>query len=59
MERTKPKPAGWRSFRFGFVSDKKKPDEEEHRHTPDTCTHECIGVGCYCTTIDTDKLDQN
>ena len=58
MERTKPKNAGWRSFRFGFVSDKKKPDEEEHRHTPDTCTHEFIGVGCYCTTIDTDKQSE-
>lgn len=58
MERTKPKNAGWRSFRLGFVSDKKH-DEEEHRHTPETCTHECIGVGCYCTTIDTYKLDQN
>ncbi len=34
MERTKPKIAGWRSFRFGYQSDK-KPDEEEHRHTPD------------------------
>lgn len=33
MERTKPKNAGLRSFRFGFVSEKKKPDEEEHRHT--------------------------
>ena len=31
MERTKPKNAGWHSFRFGFISDKKKPDEEEHR----------------------------
>ena len=59
MDQAKPKNAGWRSFRFGFVSDKKKPDEEEHRNTPETCTHECIGVGCYCTTIDTDKLDQN
>lgn len=59
MERTKPKPAGWRSFRFGYESDKKKPDEEEHRHTPETRTNECIGVGCYCTTIDADKLDQN
>ena len=36
MERTKPKNAGWQSFRLGFETDKKKPDEEEHKHTPET-----------------------
>ena len=58
MERTKPKNAGWRSFRFGFVSDKKKPDEEEHRHTPETCKQEKCGCGCSVTVVDVEMLDK-
>ena len=58
MERTKPMNAGWRSFRFGFVSDKKKPDEEEHRHTPETCKQEKCGCGCSVTVVDVEMLDK-
>ena len=58
MERAKPKNAGWRSFRFGFVSDKKKPDEEEHRHTPETCKQEKCGCGCSVMVVDVEMLDK-
>ena len=58
MERTKPKNAGWQSFRLGFETDKKKPDEEEHKHTPETCKHESCGCGCSVTVIDVDRLDK-
>ena len=57
MERTKPKNAGWHSFRFGFVSDKKH-DEEEHRHTPETCKQEKCGCGCSVTVVDVERLGQ-
>ena len=58
MERTKPKNAGWQSFRLGFETDKKKPDEEEHKHTPETCKHESCGCGCSVMVVDVDRLDQ-
>ena len=58
MERTKPINAGWRSFRFGYQSDKKKPDEEEHRHTPETCKQGSCGNGCSVAVVDFDRLDQ-
>ena len=58
MERTKLKDAGWRSFRLGFDTDKKKPDEEERKHTPEACKHESCGCGCSVTVIDVEMLDQ-
>lgn len=58
MERTKPKNAGWQSFRLGFETDKKKPDEEEHKHTPETCKHESCGCGCSVMVVDVERLDQ-
>lgn len=59
MERTKPKQAGWRSFRLDFEAQKRKSFDEEYRHTPETVERASMGDGCYLTRCNFDKLDQN
>ena len=62
MERDEQQITGWRSFRFGFGSGDTQPDKLEaieiSKRGDACCCQEQCGCGCYVSSVDVDKLDQ-